>query len=83
VNSLDDVRRIVHQEFLRWFETEETTGPESSYNGIAQEIWDKFVKRGAVGEQGWKHGVCNLVRHFGFSDAVRRLLARPFLSEAL
>lgn len=50
VNSLDDVRRIVHQEFLRWFETEETTGPESSYNGIAQEIWDKFVKRGAVGE---------------------------------
>jgi len=38
--SPDDVRRIVHQEFLRWFEAEETTGPESAYNDIAQEIWD-------------------------------------------
>ncbi len=43
-NCPDDVRRIVHQEFLHWFEAEETTGPEPSYNGIAQEIWDKFIK---------------------------------------
>jgi hypothetical protein len=42
--SPDDVRRIVHQEFLRWFEAEETAGPESAYNRIAQEIWDNFIK---------------------------------------
>jgi len=45
-NSPDDVRRIVHQEFLRWFEAEETAGPESAYNDIAQEIWNKFLKDG-------------------------------------
>jgi hypothetical protein len=49
-NTLDDVRRIVHREFLRWFDAEEATGPESSHNAIAQEIWEKFVKRGVVGE---------------------------------
>ena len=43
-NGPDDVRRIVHQEFLRWFEAEEQTGPESAYSEIAQEIWDKFLK---------------------------------------
>ena len=43
--SSDDVRRIVHEEFLHWFEAEETTGPEGAYDAIAQEIWDKFLKR--------------------------------------
>jgi hypothetical protein len=43
-NSSDDVRRTVHQEFLRWFESEGTVGAESAYDGIAQEIWDKFMK---------------------------------------
>jgi hypothetical protein len=42
--SSDDVRRIVHREFLRWFGDEQTAGPESSYNAIASEIWDKFVE---------------------------------------
>jgi hypothetical protein len=41
--SSDDVRRIVHEEFLHWFEAE-TTGPEGAYDAIAQEIWDKFLK---------------------------------------
>lgn len=39
----DDVRRIVHEEFLRWFDGEETAGPESAYNSIALEIWDTFM----------------------------------------
>lgn len=43
-NSPDDVRRIVHQEFLHWFGGEETAGPESAYNDIANEIWEKFLK---------------------------------------
>ena len=41
--SPGDVRRIVYQEFLRWLEAEETVGPESAYNRIAEEIWDKFI----------------------------------------
>jgi len=32
-------------EFLHWFEDEQTAGPESAYNAIACEIWEKFVKR--------------------------------------
>ena len=42
-NSVDDVRRIVHDEFLRWFGGEETAGPESAYSGVAQEIWATFM----------------------------------------
>lgn len=41
----DDVRRVVHQEFLRWFEDEQTAGPESAYNAIACEIWERSIKR--------------------------------------
>jgi hypothetical protein len=44
-NGPDDVRRIVHQEFLKWFGAEETAGPESAYDTIAQEIWHSFMKR--------------------------------------
>ena len=40
----DDVRRIVHEEFLHWFGDEQTAGPESAYNAIASEIWEKFIK---------------------------------------
>jgi hypothetical protein len=40
----DDVRRIVHQEFLRWFEDEQTAGPECAYSAIACEIWERFIK---------------------------------------
>jgi hypothetical protein len=42
--SPDDVRRIVHEEFLRWFGAEETTGSEAAYDPIAHEIWDKLLK---------------------------------------
>jgi hypothetical protein len=40
----DDVRRIVHKEFLHWFGDEQTAGPESAYSAIACEIWEKFIK---------------------------------------
>ena len=40
--SEEDVRRIVHQEFLRWF-GEDTAGPESAYRGIAHDIWATFM----------------------------------------
>jgi hypothetical protein len=42
--SPDDVRRIQHEEFLRWFDAEETIGREAAYDAVAHEIWDKFLK---------------------------------------
>ena len=47
---VEDVRRIVHEEFLRWFDGKQMAGPESVYNGIAHEIWGKFYCKGAVNE---------------------------------
>src|SRR6202042_104619 len=41
-NSAEDVRRIVHEEFLHWFDGEETAGPESAYSGVARDIWTTF-----------------------------------------
>jgi hypothetical protein len=37
-HSVEDVRRIAHEEFVRWFDPQ-LAGPEPSYNDIAQEIW--------------------------------------------
>ncbi|OMQ15781.1 hypothetical protein A7K94_0207120 [Modestobacter sp. VKM Ac-2676] len=36
--SVDDVRRIVHGEFVHWFDAG-TAGPEETYGAIAEEIW--------------------------------------------
>jgi hypothetical protein len=36
--SPDDVRRIVHEEFVRWFD-ETIAGPPERYTEIASEIW--------------------------------------------
>jgi len=36
-HSIDDVRRIVHEEFVRWFDLQ-TAGPLEKYNNIAGEI---------------------------------------------
>jgi len=44
-NSAEDVKRIVHEEFLRWFDGEETAGPASAYSRIAQDIWNTFMAR--------------------------------------
>jgi hypothetical protein len=41
VDTVDDVRRIVHDEFVRWFD-EDTAGPASRYQAIAEEIWTRI-----------------------------------------
>ena len=38
VTTVEDVRRIVHEEFVRWFDAD-TAGPASRYQAVAQEIW--------------------------------------------
>ena len=41
--SVDDVRRVVHQEFVRWFELS-NAGPESAYTDIAGDIWNLWQR---------------------------------------
>jgi len=36
--SVDDVRRVVHEEFVRWFDAG-NAGPEERYTAIASDIW--------------------------------------------
>jgi hypothetical protein len=36
--SASDVRRVVHEEFVRWFDAG-NAGPEERYSEIASEIW--------------------------------------------
>ncbi len=43
--SPDDVQRVLHEEFLHWFNGEETAGPESAYRAMAIEIWDLMARR--------------------------------------
>jgi hypothetical protein len=45
-NSKDDTRRIVHQEFMLWFDGD--AGDEASYDAIASDIWDA-----------WQNSVCS------------------------
>ena len=40
-SSVQDVRRVVHEEFIRWFSSDQA-GPEESYNAIAEEIWREW-----------------------------------------
>lgn len=40
-HSVDDVRRVVHQEFTFWFGD---AGPEGHYAKIASEIWELWQK---------------------------------------
>lgn len=45
--SPEDVRRIVHHEFVRWFDAD-IAGKEDKYSRIAEELWvlwQKFVAR--------------------------------------
>jgi hypothetical protein len=37
-SSVEDVLRVVHEEFVRWFD-EETAGRASRYREIAEETW--------------------------------------------
>ena len=38
VETVEDVRRIVHEEFVRWFDAD-TAGPAADYQAIAEELW--------------------------------------------
>ena len=45
--SVEDVARVVHEEFVRWFDAD-TAGPRESYKEIAAEIWqlwERHLKR--------------------------------------
>jgi hypothetical protein len=44
-SSSADVVRVVHSEFVRWFDGEETAGPQESYTEIANEIWELWQRR--------------------------------------
>lgn len=37
-SSVDDARRVIHQEFVNWFGTD-NAGSESNYQDAAQRIW--------------------------------------------
>ena len=37
-SSADDLRRIVHQEFVRWFD-DRMAGPEDKFREISKQIW--------------------------------------------
>jgi hypothetical protein len=46
-HSAEDVRRVVCEEFARWFDVEIAT-PEERFTGIATEIWDCWKRFGSV-----------------------------------
>jgi hypothetical protein len=38
VTTVEDVQRIMHEEFVRWFDSD-TAGPAADYQSIAEELW--------------------------------------------
>ena len=42
--SEDEVRRIIHEEFVRWFDAA-IAGPEERYSTIASEVWQLWRLR--------------------------------------
>ena len=40
--SVDDVGRVVHEEFVKWFDAS-TAGPLRKYETIARRIWEEVV----------------------------------------
>lgn len=43
--SADDVLRVVHEEFVRWFDAD-NAGPRERYQPIAAEIWQLWQQSG-------------------------------------
>ena len=41
--SQEEVRRIAHEEFVRWFDHVDV-GPESNYDQIARDIWTALLR---------------------------------------
>ena len=42
--SVDDVRSLVHEEFVRWFDAD-TAGPADRYEVIARDVWAVWPAR--------------------------------------
>ena len=38
VTSVDAVRQVVHEEFVRWFDAD-TAGPVENWSAIAEDVW--------------------------------------------
>jgi hypothetical protein len=51
-HSQEDVLRVVHEEFVRWFE-QDTAGPPERYEKIAADLWQMWLDylRGVVAPQ--------------------------------
>jgi hypothetical protein len=45
--SAEDVRRIAHEEFVRWFDAQ-LAGPPERYSAIAEEIWTLHLGTGST-----------------------------------
>jgi len=39
-----DVQKVVHEEFVRWFDRE-TAGPPERYRVVARQIWERYKAR--------------------------------------
>ncbi len=44
-HSSEEVRRVVHEEFVRWFGAD-TAGPQERYEQIASELWQLWLRSG-------------------------------------
>jgi hypothetical protein len=40
--SAEDVRQVVHEEFVRWFDVS-TAGPSEKYQAIAMRVWNEVI----------------------------------------
>jgi hypothetical protein len=47
--SPDDVQRIVHEEFVRWFDRQ-IAGPVERYRGVAETIWGLWTAGAGGGD---------------------------------
>jgi hypothetical protein len=44
----DQVRQVIHEEFVRWFDAG-TAGPEERYAEIASEVWQLWLLKNLAG----------------------------------
>ncbi|MGA9545038.1 MAG: hypothetical protein WBQ85_15795 [Candidatus Sulfotelmatobacter sp.] len=47
-HSSEEVLRVVHEEFVRWFDAD-TAGPQERYEQIASELWQLWQRSGKSG----------------------------------
>ena len=42
IDSIDSLQRVVHEEFVRWFD-EDTAGPIERYRLVSEQIWQEWA----------------------------------------